>query len=380
MKKIYFLTILSLIFINCSENESDDVTPLLPSLDNISNLVVNAGDIITLNGQNLNPNHSYTLKVNEYVSVITEINPNYLKVEVPENAISGDIFFEFDQVITNIGYVEVQNIFTGDVLLLNQAAIEEFDYYNYTQVIGNIQIGEWNTFNQSITNLNGFNYLTSITGKLEILFNSSIQSINGFSSIQSVGSDLSIYDNNLLTNIYGFNSLTSIGGNFTIKHHDLLNDLNGFNNLTTIVGWLVVQNDDALANLDDFNSILNIGDYLVIFANDNLNNINGLNQLTSEGLEILIESNWVLNNINGLLNINSIDYLSIYDNPLLENVDGLENLSSLNNLEISQNYTLNNFCGLQGLLNNNGLNGGFLISQNAFNPTQQDIIDGNCSQ
>ena len=58
----------------------------------------------------------------------------------------------------------------------------------------------------------------------------------------------------------------------------------------------------------------------------------------------------------------------------------LNNLSYIGeNLRINENNLLTDLCGLQYLLINDGLIGTFVVSDNAYNPSQQDIIDGNCS-
>jgi hypothetical protein len=42
------------------------------------------------------------------------------------------------------------------------------------------------------------------------------------------------------------------------------------------------------------------------------------------------------------------------------------------------NYNLSDFCGIKPLLNANGVVGQTNISDNLYNPTEEDIITGNC--
>ena len=49
-------------------------------------------------------------------------------------------------------------------------------------------------------------------------------------------------------------------------------------------------------------------------------------------------------------------------------------------LKIISCSSLKNLCGLQNLLSNDGLKGNYNVSDNLFNPSKQEIIDGNCSQ
>ena len=65
---------------------------------------------------------------------------------------------------------------------------------------------------------------------------------------------------------------------------------------------------------------------------------------------------------------------------MITNLDNLSSLLSIgDNLEVIGNEGLTDLCGLQTLLINEGLGGFYNVSYNSYNPTQQDIIDGNCS-
>ncbi len=87
---------------------------------------------------------------------------------------------------------------------------------------------------------------------------------------------------------------------------------------------------------------------------------------------------------------NSIYILvNIDGNEFLELLNGLENLTSCNtniyigvdhNSNASPNPNLTDFCGIQNLLSSGNFQGNLLISNNAYNPTVQEIIDGYCSE
>ena len=71
--------------------------------------------------------------------------------------------------------------------------------------------------------------------------------------------------------------------------------------------------------------------------------------------------------------------ISIKDNTDLLSV-GFVNLANvLGDIQISNNTSLNDYCELQAFLVNGGLGGTFNATGNAYNPTAQNIIDGNCS-
>jgi len=66
---------------------------------------------------------------------------------------------------------------------------------------------------------------------------------------------------------------------------------------------------------------------------------------------------------------------------IVSNLDGLSNLTSVESpwIDIIGNTFLSNFCGLNELIINGGYNGNLTTYDNAYNPSKQDIIDGNCS-
>ena len=109
-----------------------------------------------------------------------------------------------------------------------------------------------------------------------------------------------------------------------------------------------------------------------------------------------------INNLDALSSIKTIRNLQIYDSPLLDDINGLSNLSKVNcsvsirgnnlltkldvfsniteigcDLLIINNDNLTDFCGITTLVSNGVTEYG--VYGNAFNPTEQDIIDGNCS-
>ena len=75
--------------------------------------------------------------------------------------------------------------------------------------------------------------------------------------------------------------------------------------------------------------------------------------------------------------INNLDSLSINNSNQLNNLSGLDNVTVEDVLLIENNVSLNDYCALNPQSANASI---FDIYGNAFNPTQQDILTGNCSQ
>lgn len=184
--------------------------------------------------------------------------------------------------------------------------------------------------------------------------------------------------------------------------NNLAFDLTPLRSLERIEKHLIITDNPELSSLEGLHNINLLGK-LLIQDNENLINLDGLRnlevinyvypgQVNNFESEIWIRNNASLENIDGLKNITSVKDITIANNMSLQNLNGFEGLSDNYYFRTdigcgSEPYTapycgnqnLNNFCGLQNLF----LNGNFdyvRINGNAYNPTVQDIIDGNCSQ
>lgn len=135
--------------------------------------------------------------------------------------------------------------------------------------------------------------------------------------------------------------------------------LNGLSNLTSISRSLVIKDNSSLNGL---NKLEQIGHEFKLHNNVNLLNIDGLDVLTKIG--------------EGNTNYD----MEIWSNDSLQNLDGLSSLLIVGGkISIHANDVINDFCGLQNILNN-GSYDSYGATSNDFDPTAQDIIDGNCSQ
>lgn len=62
-------------------------------------------------------------------------------------------------------------------------------------------------------------------------------------------------------------------------------------------------------------------------------------------------------------------------------LDGLQNLEQFSGyLSIYENWSLRNFCAISKVLSLERNDIGFSKYRNAYNPTREDILAGNCSQ
>jgi hypothetical protein len=123
MNKILFAAIMMMFIFACSE---DDTTELLqPTIETIKLESVGIGDIITILGKDFNEKGTYSVKFNEVEGKVTEIKPTYLKVEVPENATSGDITLTYDGITSKAGVIIITKFPTVESIIPVKVKIGE---------------------------------------------------------------------------------------------------------------------------------------------------------------------------------------------------------------------------------------------------------------
>ena len=293
--------------------------------------------------------------------------------------------------------------------------------------------------NAEIEKLNCFSNLKSIGGYFFITSNNKLIDINSLNSLETIGNQFAITNNPNLVNLQGLSSLTSLGFSFGLSRCDKIINLKGLENLRTIARQVGITNNDNLSSLEGLNSLETIGLHLTISGNPKLTSLEGMSklkgiganlgiygneQLTTIGLASLtgsfgglnISDNTNLIDLNGLNGVEKLGRLIISRNQNLTNIDGLSGLESLSvtagiytsiqmNIDITENPKLTNlnglnglvqlkgkeivvekntilddFCGLTNILNSEDLRSNFqlICMENAYNPTQQDITDGNC--
>ncbi|WP_299673741.1 hypothetical protein [uncultured Tenacibaculum sp.] len=254
--------------------------------------------------------------------------------------------------------------------------INEFfsvDYVTYAYVAGNSKM-------KSIDGFKKIKYLS----QLNLVLNESLTSLSGLSNFESFNS-LTITNNESLENLNGLENLKSVFdgfGQFTITNNDSLVNLNGLENFKE-AKLLVIGDNKSLENLEAL-TVSNINN-LVIRNNDKITSLKGLETL-EKNIYLTIRDNENLVNLSGLENIRNIrdsyDHeLIIINNKKLENLDALANFWFVKGrLLVEDNGLLNDLCGITKLAKEGEEFGYFTIIDNLFNPTKQNLIDGNCSQ
>jgi len=258
----------------------------------------------------------------------------------------------------------------GNYYFYTQEQIDNFqtDYPNCTQLNGNVLIR-----GNDITNLNGFNVVTSIGGDLNIYDNPVLTSLSGFDNLISIEGSIHIgtinwgmpfpttSHNPLLSNLYALNSLTTINGDLSIVCNDSLTSLTGLEGLTSIGGGISIMYNNSLTSLTGLENLTSIDGNLLIgdryFGNASLPNLSGLEDLTTIKGGVGICSNPSMTSLTGLENLTSIGQsLSIGDwsgeagNASLPNLTGLEGLTAIGGgFGIYANDSMTSLTGLQNL-------------------------------
>ena len=104
------------VIVSCSKDEpapapaKEQPTPQqtnFPTVKNFSAQEVTVGDIITIEGENFIPSQTYTITFNGVKGTIKEVTSNHLKVEIPEEATSGEVILSSNETSKSIGRLTI---------------------------------------------------------------------------------------------------------------------------------------------------------------------------------------------------------------------------------------------------------------------------------
>ncbi|WP_083846554.1 IPT/TIG domain-containing protein [Capnocytophaga sp. CM59] len=112
-----FLTLFCMgVIVSCSKDEpasastKEQPTPQqtnFPTVKSFSAQEVTVGDIITIEGENFVPSQTYTITFNGVKGTIKEVTSNRLKVEIPEEATSGEVILSSNETSKSIGRLTI---------------------------------------------------------------------------------------------------------------------------------------------------------------------------------------------------------------------------------------------------------------------------------
>lgn len=236
----------------------------------------------------------------------------------------------------------------------SQIEIDSFqiNYPGCTEIGGSVMISD--PVNNSITNLNGLDVLTSIGGYLIVSGNSALENFSGLENLLSIGGILEISYNNILTDISTLSNINSIGGDLQINHNLSLSNIQGLNNINSVDGFVKLYGNVELLSLSGLSSLSSIGGIVIIDGNNLLTNLDGLENLETIGGSLFVSSHILLDNLDGLSNLTSIGgHLYIRYNDALASIQGLEKVTSISgDLYIRENIVLSSLEGIGNISSN----------------------------
>ncbi|SNY99932.1 hypothetical protein [Flagellimonas pacifica] len=263
--------------------------------------------------------------------------------------------------------------------------------------------------NQELLNIDGLSGFVR-PYYIYINYNSKLQNIDGLSNVTGTQKECTISANDGLVDIKGLRNL-KYTPEVEISNNDKISDLSGLENLVSVTQGVYIFQNEQLVSAKGLDN-LKIGGSVNFDRNPNLTSISDLTSLESvrsfeitgsplleslTGLENLREvtdalrlsGNKGLKSLEGIEKVefknNSRNYyhLAITDSPLITNLDPLINYSiPSGNINIRENTSLTDLCGITQLAIdfNDEIGDNFSIRDNLYNPSLQDIVDGNCSQ
>lgn len=375
------------IIINIDELSDVAVTSLTAIIKNCSNLPLSNGYAF-LRSTNM-INHTITLSIingeieqqfvyckeGEYRMFVTDSDTNEVSDEIIITAIKNGV--------TNLGQLQTcpnqknGEVFEGSITLTTQEEVDAFGLIGYTEITGDIRLDG----QQSIVSLTSLSDLKTVGG--EFFMSTSVYSLTGLENLTTIGNGFSMLNNSNLTTLIALESLTSVGGLLWIDINKNLTTLTGLESLTS-AGSIIINSNEKLTTLSGLENLTSIDEELYITNHQNLTNIEGLNNLTSIGVDLYMQDNNSLTTIAGLENLISIGRnLKINGNDKLTALTGLENLTGVGQVFIGNSFRPNNalvdFCALTKLFTA-GSHGLVEISNNKYNPSVNDINNGNCKE
>ena len=384
--------------INCSGNPV--VNGYLYVYNSMTTGFVNA-TIIPLENGAFNYDYGYC-EGEELNAILYDFDASYASEEIPLNLLPNQT--------TDLGEIsacngEISDTFFGDVTLRTQNDVDNFGQLPYKHIEGSLRIGHNSGEDNSdivtlapLRNLESIRYLLRISriesletfeglhnlksiNSLVVSYNPSLRTMSSLSDLSDdLNSFIIVEFNPLLENLGNLENVNNLSGPLFIASNPSLLTLEALNGLVSVGEVVIISGNDQLISLDGLGSLNNIGEGLAIRDNSLIPDLNALQNLTNVGVGFDISDNDSLLSVVGLSGVtNSVEFLNVNNCNSLQSLDGFENIDSVyDNIKVRNNDMLSDFCALGDVLTVGNIPDVTIVN-NLFNPTVQDIIDGNCS-
>ncbi len=236
-------------------------------------------------------------------------------------------------------------------------------FQNITSIKGKLYVGN----NQLLTNFEGLNNLTQV-GSLEIRNNITLVNFEGLDNLSLINyglyqvntnSFLKLEGNTSLASFEGLDSLTNLKGTFEIfSGCPNLSDFTGLESLTEVDEILFTSS--GILSFEGLDNLAHVNESMVI-QNTSIENFVGLESLNTVEGDFTIRLNPQLMSLQGLSGLGEVGLLSIQNNNSLTTLSGINNLDNLHSLSIISNPILVSMAGFTSLTS---LSGNFNINTN----------------
>lgn len=346
---IALLLILScFIFIRCSEEEDlPNNTPPEEQPDNgTDTTTINKQDTIILKTMD----DLYAFRDSGYVKLESSLlieSAVFKELDTIGNTleeIKGNLIIRYDSVFTQpLKGLEKLSKIGGDFIIKSTSV---------QIVIGNLDTYEFSVFEK-------LNNLSEIGGNFDIssTYLRNVTSFKGLGNLQIIGGDFRISQMNRLLSFEGLERLHNIGGNFHISPLAFPSNNGSTTSFKSLVSF------KGLGNLRTIG-----GNFELLGSNVSLNSLISFEGLNS--LSVIKGNLKIVGTLPQLPDKGSLN--SFYS------CKGIYNLSQVGDSIILKNLPiLKDYCDLKTVLQNH--TGQFIVSGNAYNPTKEQILAGECS-
>ena len=319
-----------------------------------------------------------------------ELNPSIITTSIASagnTSVQRPVHISVRDIYEEFSYI-------GDINIRWQDDLDEFVAGNHWAVSGTLRLEA-----NGVLDLSGLETLERVGS---LVLNGSFTGTEGLRNIRRIENTLHIANNNAWTDLSPLNlNVDYLGGNLRITRINNITTLAGLGlNFDELLGGLYLTENESLTRLDGlgFHSIhgslvINsnpalesllgleatfIGENLAGSGNSELLNFTGSN-IQHIGGEIRFFRNTALTSLDGL-SVTSLHNIELSHNFSLTDISALEQLESVEkDIIIINSYYLTDYCALSNCIQSGGLGGDFQIKGNWYNPTLQQMLDGECS-
>lgn len=291
-------------------------------------------------------------------------------------------------------------IHNGYVMLTSQTEVDHFGAQGYNIINGTLGIESRYELETDITDLSPLKDLLEVKEDLRIR-GSSLENLEGLNNLVKIGGDLSITYNSILSSLEGLEGLRTISGIFGMHSNPEIVDLEPLETAESMgevrIGnneklkhiWLLpdalsvdhiyIYNNSSLEVIEGFEKVHNIKYDLEITGNPRLRTIPKFEDLTSINFGLYILRNYQLENI-GFPKLEHITYNLEIMNTMASEITGFNELRYVgHSVLIWGNSKLSNFCNFLPLVTQGEVGALFILSDNSFNPSYEELKAGNCA-